>query len=848
MTPHGEIAPWAWWHNISTVEEFCTRSGLDGHEKTYLLSCSLRKGRTTPTLATFLFLHAKHELENDNLDIPTTQNRDVVIRYWIQIVQKRKSASWNEIKSFSRELRAKYEAEERKNDTYTWSDIDIQRRSTAFNSIERETAGHGHPSSAMIAELRGQFAKYVEAPSLWMGPYTTIIGPSGIGKSFSIKQFAVRHGFHVAYSNLASNTAKCYPRPIVIGNIPTPKSNHDSLVKEWTIFLNLQLCLIRCGHRIGITAPGLFSLMTSSEPDIVKRRCELQASSEAVLESEMAGFKDVLVRHGKNIEPCTGGPNTQEDTFVIICLDEARALLHDDSDNMSFRALREAARCVFENNKEAPFFLVLLDTTSRISHFTPPVEQDPSRKSSEKKIFPPIYQINTWDLFAPKEPHEVDGTESAVVKLFSYGRPLWGANMEAGDTPTEVVNLATQKLTGNSDARFLALLSCRNNFYVTSRQLAETLVASWMRFLISFSESNNTMLTVQPSEPVLAYVSSRELQNPKVRLRCIKVWFDSLQKGACNLGDVGEMIAALILLFAADYVSRPLESRPHAMSMRDFWTSFLGSSSWLAVEQHCSNAQNILDVLENGMVFYNHFIRIPHIPTIDDLATAYRQGAAIFLPANFPGMDIAIPVNMGYGKDFSVLLIQVKNRKADSPTSGLRQALTGDLKKTRKALVDPDRSQCVVLGLAMCLRCHGDPAVDITMPPKKRKPIQRTTKASSSSSASTKPAPKELSNLLGIVFGLDMKTYPCLAKITADSPEHQAMAQVCSLFQDILERWPNFYPARDTQSAYAKNLLYPFYSGNAKETELISDEEEEHSSEMSSGSEDGDDPMGVYDE
>ncbi|EFW99291.1 hypothetical protein CMQ_5712 [Grosmannia clavigera kw1407] len=809
----------AWWRQSITAEEFCDRSGLDGFEKAYFVHLFKERKRKGHTLAEFIIEFASFNLSK-HPGIMTIQDPDNVVHLWLEMIQERKTASADETNSFYRKLLAKYEAKETKGQATAWNESETRRRSAAFDRAEKSTASHGYPSFAVIEELRGQFAQYVDAPSLWMGPYTTIIGPSGIGKTFTIKQFAVRHGFYVAYSNLASAQSKCYPRPVVVGELPlmTNKSDRASLVKTWIKFLDLQLHLVRCSQQNGITAPGLFSLMTSAEPDIVQKRWPLQTSSEATMQENLAACKDVLLKHGQNSLPFTD-PKERDDAFTIICLDEARALLHDDSDNMSFRALREAAGKVFEDNQSAPFFIILLDTTSRISHFVPPVEQDPSRKFSEKTVFPPIYRIDTWDILADRSPHDADGSDASVTKLFSYGRPLWAANMEAGDSLGELVRLAANKMAGNTDARLLALLSCRVNFYITSRQLAETLVASWMRYLVSFSD-DNTMLTVQPSEPVLAYVSSRELQDPAVRLRCVKAWFSNLQKGACNLGDSGEMIAALVLLFAADYVSRPLESRPHSRSMRDLWTSFLGSSSWLAVERRYSNAPNIVHTLENGMIFYNHFVRTSHIPTMDDLALAYRQGAALFLPTNFPGMDIAIPICMGDDEDLAILLIQVKNRQADSPTDGLRRALTEDLEKARKALVGVAHPECVVLGLAMCLRCDGDPLIDIKVPPAPRKKIPGTEKASSVASASTRAAAGAPSNLIGIVFGLGKDVYPCLGKINAGRPEQTAMARVCSLFQDILERWPDFYPDRDTQSAYARRLLYPFYGGKDGEKQI----------------------------
>ena len=61
------------------------------------------------------------------------------------------------------------------------------------------------------------------------------------------------------------------------------------------------------------------------------------------------------------------------------------------------------------------------------------------------------------------------------------------------------------------------------------------------------------MQTVQPSEPVLAISSTEHMiKDPQTRLDIIKVMYNSTTKGTIHLGDIGEMVFALLLLFSYD--------------------------------------------------------------------------------------------------------------------------------------------------------------------------------------------------------------------------------------------------------------------------------------------------------
>ena len=75
------------------------------------------------------------------------------------------------------------------------------------------------------------------------------------------------------------------------------------------------------------------------------------------------------------------------------------------------------------------------------------------------------------------------------------------------------------------------MLSYRINFYVALHSLAEQLVSGYLRFITDINLERTLLQTLQPSEPILAYTSAREMTlHPHKRLDAVKAlcansWF-----------------------------------------------------------------------------------------------------------------------------------------------------------------------------------------------------------------------------------------------------------------------------------------------------------------------------------
>ncbi|EFX06674.1 hypothetical protein CMQ_6995 [Grosmannia clavigera kw1407] len=62
---------------------------------------------------------------------------------------------------------------------------------------------------------------------------------------------------------------------------------------------------------------------------------------------------------------------------------------------------------------------------------------------------------------------------------------------------------------------------------------------------------------------------------------------------------------------------------------------------------------------------------------------------------------------------------------------------------------------------------------------------------------------------------------------TAKEKEHNSVDHICSLFEYPLGKWTEFYKWEDVGSAYARNLLDPFYAKYARKGSVLDDSSSE---------------------
>lgn len=246
-----------------------------------------------------------------------------------------------------------------------------------------------------------------------------------------------------------------------------------------------------------------------------------------------------------------------------------------------FRSFRDAIRSRFARTSkkgnlnltkaQGDFFALLLDTTSKVANFSPPLTSDRSQKVKRDtgQLFPPLYAINTISVFAKdSQKRHPDGSEEATLDLFHYGRPLWGALISSGESLSDVMELARQKLEGRGPSYLLALLSYRLSFYIANNAIAEDLVSGWMRCILYINEGRDMLITSQPSEPILSHTSVVLMSDPVTRYQVLRQFARISFEGSINAGDLGEIVAAMILFLRTTRFSttKQIAFRPPSLS------------------------------------------------------------------------------------------------------------------------------------------------------------------------------------------------------------------------------------------------------------------------------------------
>lgn len=580
---------------------------------------------------------------------------------------------------------------------------------------EDKTADSQSASLFLLNTLEANLKIYTASPTLYVAPYVAVVGPSGIGKSFAVKELATKHQRYVVYINLSSVDSQGYPKRSGLANTIAGFSglDIDTCGKAWKNLINLLRLEAKINHEVNIsphnffysqaTDQGYMAGLASDLPDMEQFKTDM---GEEILQNFEKARRERLLNHLPRDQMGSAAFFNITSTAslkCIICIDEARALLDAAGNNRVFRAFRHGARDVSDRD----FFAVLLDTTSHVANFSPTALVDPSQKSVPKPvyIFEPIYSINTYDAFAESEPCVVDGTEETCRSIFKLGRPLWGAYLEHGLNLGQIQSLAGFKLGMESDPRYhLVLLAHRISFNVTNYNLADHMVAQCMRYIVHLSSDRSMLVTAMGSEPLLAFEAAARMADPSSRLRCLQGLSSAYGDGLINLGDVGEVVASLILLFSMDKTQIHL---PKAVDLRSFFQALLGKKVADLITGKLGQDSPLKNLLENGMVYFNHFYR-PCVAWSDMypnhcIEKAFQRSAALFFPRNFPGADIGIPVYDPSRRKYSMLLIQVKNWKGgDKNSSFEKMTAHNSLEKARDHIEGLD--DC--FGLMMSLNAN----------------------------------------------------------------------------------------------------------------------------------------------
>lgn len=358
-----------------------------------------------------------------------------------------------------------------------------------------------------------------------------------------------------------------------------------------------------------------------------------------------------------------------DSTFVIV-FDEAHELLHPDhhvsvysksegTDPQEvvetinlFRAIRRALTEIFYDYKIIGCFV---GTLSKLSNFHPEhVTSSRGLGSVDMEnpltLFNPFLEFPYFHQKGNPLPLKSDVLKKDLLDLFHLGRPLWSTI----PTLPELVLLAQQKLLCmndiskiETDAQYLALLSCRVGLQVSPREeLASTLVEKHMAICSSISSDRKFVTTSYGVEPVLHEAACKLMVN--VWPACLeRIASLLLTKGFVEGGVRGELICRLFLLYTFDLCISDA-------NCRYYHTPVSLSSFFLKLQIPKKKP------LMNGHLILTHFIQLNFLPDENMLKLMYSLGAGGILPRNAHGADLIIPILLT-GDEISFILIQVKN-------------------------------------------------------------------------------------------------------------------------------------------------------------------------------------------
>ncbi|KAK9479312.1 hypothetical protein V1514DRAFT_366863, partial [Lipomyces japonicus] len=432
----------------------------------------------------------------------------------------------------------------------------IDKASAAFEHEECVGFDRVQSSATLLQHLKKYFRLYNDGKIF--SSYVAVVGPSGIGKSFTIKQLANAQNVYVVYCSLAVSNGSAYPPRSEVANVMPNACSRDEAIMFWRVYLFAAEEYIAEAESQAFKPRDL--LLLQYHPDYAEFQKSFADSVRAIYSSSISdgltdgshkkirfsrderrricdsflGFEHVKTNH----ESATGEQAPTDHTFAVVCMDEARGLL--DEDRLHFRAFSKACTLAFEERRQMKsqgkfvqgenwmLFGVLLDTLSEVSDFFPQDSSDPSARRYKKDLAQPFYAIDTWcsrttvdrAIAVNNEAKRMkvndgypypDGLNNQYAKILRVGRPLWGALLDEGLDVDKVLQFALHKISppdkegGNS--RSVAIFSYRMQVDIRSPTLAESLVASFMRYVLKLMPQRDIIETFQPGEPVLALAS-----------------------------------------------------------------------------------------------------------------------------------------------------------------------------------------------------------------------------------------------------------------------------------------------------------------------------------------------------
>ncbi|KAI9614319.1 hypothetical protein H4Q26_009465 [Puccinia striiformis f. sp. tritici PST-130] len=442
-------------------------------------------------------------------------------------------------------------------------------------------------------------------PAKYLAPYTSLIAPALNGKTRLLKELS-RHTCVVILIDMKRKSLEKQYERFFLAILHTVASFFDTL-DELPKINRMEQWIDHSFPKKDRIGDPPFWLAVQKEMKNLPRRPEKE--SHALL-------KEALERMRKSTSFL--GPTHLN---LLLAIDEASQLFHSSKTSDESTFFRTFRHMLTKIPTASGVFAILADTTSQLSKFNPPTHLDSSHRlgKSGRKLFDPIYQFPTFDALVSAPPTTWQQLQSAL-RLLHYGN----------------TSIDPSSLT---ESQAIALLGCtiQPQLYGASH-LNARLVASHSAQCMQIDPLRELLISEYPSQITFSSAANQYLALDESRLiRCIEILTFSCRQGHLGPEDVGALVSRIILSRAMQETMERNKPKPggeqdpeevvmpygYPVRLVDFLQTLTGLSR-NELELGSITAPNKKKLLDEGQLFWNHFVGIKDTPTSKDFLCQTR--------------------------------------------------------------------------------------------------------------------------------------------------------------------------------------------------------------------------------
>ena len=225
-----------------------------------------------------------------------------------------------------------------------------------------------------------------------------------------------------------------------------------------------------------------------------------------------------------------------------------------------------------------------------------------------------------------------------------------------------------------------------------------------MHICIKVNDGFETIVSVAPSEPILAEGARLLMSNPKFNLP--KSLLRELQVPGLDKGNRGELVTLVLLLLACDKAVTNTKTNTRAVSVHEFFKNLLNSDDYAELLDAMPSRQKNESVATFRETF-SKFIKIQDFRMVNQkyLWMFIARGAAILCANNEVGIDVVIPFLYYDDKlarwNVSAMLYQSKNDRSFSITP--KRRLFDGMNHFSVGVFDSDDTPLPVIRMVLAL-------------------------------------------------------------------------------------------------------------------------------------------------